>query len=632
MGVAGVVRSHSSSRRASVAAFFSKRVSSRSRSISVPVFLLALVLVLVIVQVAVVVPVVLTQKAKDDALVGVQLQAWTDAYAASVNKTVSSFMYNVVRAAAAAPISGFLSEQAMADAIQPDKDPINTPITQYFWVPNVPAEERAAFEAFYGFSITELLNGSRPVVRVPESDNRTLFIPFAAFVPSYPDPVYYGFDLLPYNATTTPTLFENAPEYLSIPSALVSSSRTSNNYGFVAVAQNKYGRGYMFGRIGSKELLEFSLSVPRDVVRLAAYVTRAKSDRQALYFDNVPELMNATTLAIFNASPDRQHYYTANFTTYDENILVAIRFSDDFASRFAGTTWVILAAVLGPVCFLIDVIVVIVAALWDRRKRLLLFERRKRQEAQVMINYVNHEIRNPLQTILGLADLQLERAEGERDALLASDLGTIVQSAEFIEHIARDILDLRRVEEGKLEVTLSEVDLVQCVGGLEKAVGSMQHKRPNVAFKVNVEKEIQSIRTDRYRLEQILLNFLTNAFKHTEEGVVTMSASCLGLSWIRFAVWDTGKGIAPEKKELLFKQFSQVSSEDASDFGGFGLGLYLTKMLAKLLGGTVGFESTLGLGSVFWVDLPVEWENAGLALQFASTEVPVERVVGLTYI
>jgi signal transduction histidine kinase len=176
------------------------------------------------------------------------------------------------------------------------------------------------------------------------------------------------------------------------------------------------------------------------------------------------------------------------------------------------------------------------------------------------------------------------------------------------------------------------VDLVQCVGGLEKAVGSMQHKRPNVAFKVNVEKEIQSIRTDRYRLEQILLNFLTNAFKHTEEGVVTLSASCLGLSWIRFAVWDTGKGIAPEKKELLFKQFSQVSSEDASDFGGFGLGLYLTKMLAKLLGGTVGFESTLGLGSVFWVDLPVEWENAGLALQFASTEVPVERVVGLSYI
>jgi signal transduction histidine kinase len=310
-------------------------------------------------------------------------------------------------------------------------------------------------------------------------------------------------------------------------------------------------------------------------------------------------------------------------------MLVALAFSDAYAATYAGTTWVILAAVLAPVCFLIDVIVVILAALWERRKKLLAFERRKRQEAQVMISYVNHEIRNPLQTILGLADMHLEQAEEEGNALLASDMGAVVRSAEFVEHIARDILDLRRVEEGKLDIALSDVDLVQLVSGLEKSVASMQSRRPDVAFKVIVEKDIHSIRTDRYRLEQILLNFLTNAFKHTEEGVVTLSVSFLGLTTIRVSVWDTGKGIAPEKKELLFKQFSQVSSEDASDFGGFGLGLYLTKMLAKLLGGSVGFESTLGLGSVFWVDLPVEWEHASLGFQFASTEAPLERVVGI---
>ncbi len=225
--------------------------------------------------------------------------------------------------------------------------------------------------------------------------------------------------------------------------------------------------------------------------------------------------------------------------------------------------------------------------------------------------------------------MHVERAEEEDDALLASDLGTIVRSAEFIEHIARDILDLRRVEEGKLDIAVSEVDVVQLMNGLEKAVASMQSKRPGVAFKVNCDKDIHSIRTDRYRLEQILLNFLTNAFKHTEEGVVTLSASFVGLTSLRFAVWDTGKGIPREKMEALFKQFSQVSSEDASDFGGFGLGLYLTKMLAKLLSGTVGFESTLGLGSVFWVDLPVVWESASLAFQFASSEAPVQRVLGM---
>jgi signal transduction histidine kinase len=242
---------------------------------------------------------------------------------------------------------------------------------------------------------------------------------------------------------------------------------------------------------------------------------------------------------------------------------------------------------------------------------------------------VNHEIRNPLQTILGLADMHLEQAEEERDPLLASDLGTIVRSAEFIEHIARDILDLRRVEEGKLDVELSDIDVRQFVNGLEKSVVSIQARRSCVDFKVNVDMEIHKIRSDRYRLEQIMLNFLTNAFKHTDEGVVTLSVSYPTISTIRFAVWDTGKGVPAEKKEKLFQQFSQVSSKDATDFGGFGLGLYLTKMLAKVLGGDVGFESTLGLGSVFWVDLPVEWDRTSLSFQFQKSQLPLQRVVGL---
>jgi signal transduction histidine kinase len=129
-------------------------------------------------------------------------------------------------------------------------------------------------------------------------------------------------------------------------------------------------------------------------------------------------------------------------------------------------------------------------------------------------------------------------------------------------------------------------------------------------------------------LEQILLNFLTNAFKHTEEGLITLSVSFNTASWVRFAVWDTGKGVPADKKEKLFGQFAQVSAEDSSSLGGFGLGLYLTKMLAGLLGGKVGFESTFGLGSVFWVDLPVE-DRKSLSFQFQDTEMRLQRVVGL---
>ncbi len=144
---------------------------------------------------------------------------------------------------------------------------------------------------------------------------------------------------------------------------------------------------------------------------------------------------------------------------------------------------------------------------------------------------------------------------------------------------------------------------------------------------MNVDPEIHAVHTDRYRLEQILLNFLTNAFKHTDEGVVTLSVSFSTMSLVRFAVWDTGKGIPPDKKEKLFHQFAQVSAKDSSDLGGFGLGLYLTKMLAGLLGGQVGFESTLGLGSVFWVDLPLQKDGTGLSFQFQQSQVQLATKV-----
>ncbi len=301
-----------------------------------------------------------------------------------------------------------------------------------------------------------------------------------------------------------------------------------------------------------------------------------------------------------------------------------MRYDTTYAAGFAGNTWVILAAVLAPVCFLIDVIFVILALFWQRRKKLLKMEQRKRREAQLMISYVNHEIRNPLQTILGLADAHLEEAVAESEPLVARNLETVVRAAEFIEHIATDILDLRRVEEGKLDVEMSDVDVVTLTDGLKKAIVPLQAKKAGmVAFKVNVESEIRTIHTDRYRLEQILLNFLTNAFKHTESGDVTLSIALSGMNWVRVSVWDTGKGIPPEKKEHLFNRFAQVSVKDASDRGGFGLGLYLAKMLAHLLGGHVGLDSTFGVGSIFWVELPRRVNDATLVFQFDNSEISV---------
>jgi signal transduction histidine kinase len=196
-----------------------------------------------------------------------------------------------------------------------------------------------------------------------------------------------------------------------------------------------------------------------------------------------------------------------------------------------------------------------------------------------------------------------------------SNMGTILRSAEFIEHIANDILDVRRIEEGKIDIAFEKVDVFQLICGLQKTVKSLFLEKSDVQFVVDCAVDVVLV-SDRYRLEQIIMNFLTNAFKCTDSGTVTLAchttADNLGL---RISVTDTGRGIREDKKLILFNQFAQVSVRDSA--GGFGLGLFLSKMLAGLLGGTVGFESTLGVGSCFWIDLPFEEDQ--LIVQFETS-------------
>ena len=116
------------------------------------------------------------------------------------------------------------------------------------------------------------------------------------------------------------------------------------------------------------------------------------------------------------------------------------------------------------------------------------------------------------------------------------------------------------------------------------------------------------------------MNFISNAFKHTETGSVTLRFSHHAAGVLRVSVADTGKGIPDHQKQVIFEQFGQISTSDATHLGGFGLGLHLTKMMANLLGGSVGFTSKCGVGSTFYLDLPIEKD---LATQFEDSLLPL---------
>ncbi len=357
-------------------------------------FVLLGLCVLVFVEVAVLVPVIITQRQADEQVASLAMQAQTDELAVRLNATIASFMYSVARAAAIAPETGFLAQERLEDALVTDEDPISTPGTLYVWVPLVALAAQADYEAFYNTSITHVLNGTSTLVPyapgVSSFFGNGFYAPFTLFVPANAPEAnasLIGADL--FSVQSLAVQFKNRTRFLIAPSALL--NRTLNNYGLIAAASNSHGKGFMLGRVGSQELLEFSLGgTPRSAVTLAAYVATANSTRQALFFDLSPLLGTPTTLALFEVLPARPQFRVARFASFGEQIVVAVRYDPAYEARYAGNTWVILAAVLAPVCFLIDIIWIILALLWQRRRKLLLLEQRKRQEAQVMISYVNH--------------------------------------------------------------------------------------------------------------------------------------------------------------------------------------------------------------------------------------------------
>jgi len=232
--------------------------------------------------------------------------------------------------------------------------------------------------------------------------------------------------------------------------------------------------------------------------------------------------------------------------------------------------------------------------------------RRANELKSQFLSHVSHEFRTPLNSISALTQLLLRRTDGVLTSEQEKQVSFIRQAAEGLVEIVNDLLDLAKVEAGKTEVRNSQVEVSQIFGAIRALMRPLA-TNDDVALIFEEPSPRLTIETDEAKLGQILRNLVSNALKYTERGEVRISASLIHDGGaITFSVSDTGIGITPEDRELVFKEFSQVHHSMQQRVKGTGLGLSLSRKLATLLGGSLELTSEVGVGSTFILTLPVQ--------------------------
>ena len=219
---------------------------------------------------------------------------------------------------------------------------------------------------------------------------------------------------------------------------------------------------------------------------------------------------------------------------------------------------------------------------------------------------MSHEVRTPLNGIYGISQLlQTTEDPAEKEDYLH----TLDFSTQTLLHVVNEILDYSKIEKGKIELEVREINLTTI---LNEIVHLYKPKCEEVGIQINLNLQDsvpQKVMTDSFRLTQIFSNLINNAIKFTREGSITLHASCEG-NQLRFAVQDTGIGIPGEKLDEVFKEYGQADKSTSRNYGGTGLGLNITKELVSLFGGNIRVDSEYGKGSTFsfWIPLSLPKE------------------------
>ena len=219
------------------------------------------------------------------------------------------------------------------------------------------------------------------------------------------------------------------------------------------------------------------------------------------------------------------------------------------------------------------------------------------------LSSMSHELRTPLSAILGFAQL-IESGTPQPTPSQKRSVDQILQAGWYLLDLINEILDLALIESGKLSLSLEPVSLAEVMRECEAMIESQADKR-GISISFPTLAQPIYVKADRTRLKQVLINLLSNAIKYnTERGSVAVKCAELIPGQMHISVQDTGAGLSPEKILQLFQPFNRLGQEISAE-QGTGIGLVMTKRLVELMGGMIGVESTVGKGSVFWIDMAI---------------------------
>ncbi|MDZ4720582.1 MAG: ATP-binding protein, partial [Roseiflexaceae bacterium] len=244
------------------------------------------------------------------------------------------------------------------------------------------------------------------------------------------------------------------------------------------------------------------------------------------------------------------------------------------------------------------------------------------------LSNMSHELRTPLTGIIGYSELLQREARMFGYESFIADLDKIRVSGNHLLALINDILDLSKIEAGKMQLTLEEFNVAELVDDVLTTAHPLIQKNGNL-ITAHCQHTQLMMYADLTKVRQILLNLLSNAAKFTEQGVITVHVtlqSSNNIEYVCFRIADTGIGISAEQLTVLFQEFTQADASTTRKYGGTGLGLSLTRRFCQLMQGTISVESEIGHGSVFTVLLPRSVTNAATDVTLITQDTSTEHV------